>query len=226
MEGSNKRRRLARAAGHAVSDGVHDYEDANSKTGPSIRNTSFTKDHKTIESANVTISTSSKLAGQIVAPFLTKHIPQQYAHLGAMDSFGSPKIKDSSTKYCYRHRPDMKCRKQANEPSMDQLQHVNDYHRPIQLSPADNGNRNSRYSLRPISRLLHMCGLYSQPPLRNNGCSCFKASLHNVAFHNYPTFQRAYVNSSGLISSVPCLRSCHIGSSASWTQPRCARPRK
>ena len=130
MEGSNKRRRLARPAGHALSDGFHEYKDANSSSGPTFGMTSSSMDPETIENADVTMSTSSKLAGQIVAPFLTKHIPQQYAHLGAMDSFGSPKIKDSSTKYCYRHRPDMKCRRQANEPSMDQLQHVNDDLRP------------------------------------------------------------------------------------------------
>ena len=126
MEGSNKRRRLARPAEHVLPDGDHDYEAPNSSTGPIVRHASSSIDPKAVENTNVTMSTSSKLAGQIVAPFLTKHIPEQYAHLGAMDSFGSPKIKDSSTKYCYRHRPDMKCRRQANEPSMDQLQHVSD----------------------------------------------------------------------------------------------------
>ncbi|KAG6985299.1 E3 ubiquitin ligase complex SCF subunit sconB [Physcia stellaris] len=81
------------------------------------------KEPKATINGNITISATSKLAGQIVAPFLAKHIPDQYAPLGGMDSSGSPKVKDSNTKYCYRHRPDLKCRRQANEPSMDQLQH-------------------------------------------------------------------------------------------------------
>jgi len=73
---------------------------------------------------NITLSATSKLAGQTVTPFLLKHIPDQYAPMGGVDSTGSPKAKDSNTKYCYRHRPDLKCRRQANEPSMEQLQHV------------------------------------------------------------------------------------------------------
>ena len=73
---------------------------------------------------NISISASSKQAGQTVAPFLSKHIPEQYAPGGGLDSRGNAKQKDPNTKYCYRHRPDLKCRRQANEPSMDQLQHV------------------------------------------------------------------------------------------------------
>lgn len=73
---------------------------------------------------NISISASSKQAGQTVAPFLAKHIPEQYAPGGGLDSSGNAKTKDPNTKYCYRHRPDLKCRRQANEPSMDQLQHV------------------------------------------------------------------------------------------------------
>ena len=73
---------------------------------------------------NISISASSKQAGQTVAPFLAKHIPEQYAPGGGLDSSGNAKMKDPNTKYCYRHRPDLKCRRQANEPSMDQLQHV------------------------------------------------------------------------------------------------------
>ena len=73
---------------------------------------------------NISISASSKQAGETVAPFLAKHIPEQYAPRGTLNSSGSTTMKDPNTKYCYRHRPDLKCRRQANEPSMDQLQHV------------------------------------------------------------------------------------------------------
>ena len=72
----------------------------------------------------ISISASSKQASQTVAPFLAKHIPEQYAPGGGLDSSGNAKMKDPNTKYCYRHQPDLKCRRQANEPSMDQLQHV------------------------------------------------------------------------------------------------------
>lgn len=72
---------------------------------------------------NIALSASSKHAGQAIAPFLARHIPDQYAPDGGVDAQGNAKQKDPNTKYCYRHRPDLKCRRQANEPSMDQLQH-------------------------------------------------------------------------------------------------------
>ncbi|KAL8847750.1 MAG: hypothetical protein Q9221_007198 [Calogaya cf. arnoldii] len=75
------------------------------------------------DGANFSTSANSRLAGQTVAPFLAKHIPNEYAHLGRPPATGSPAITNPNTKYCYRHRPDMKCRRQADEPSMDQLQH-------------------------------------------------------------------------------------------------------
>jgi F-box and WD-40 domain protein MET30 len=67
-----------------------------------------------------------KLAGQTVAPFLAKHIPEQYAPLGtqAGPTSSQAKPKDPNTKYCYRHRPDSKCRRTADEPSMENLQRV------------------------------------------------------------------------------------------------------
>lgn len=74
--------------------------------------------------AIMSLSAATRLAGQTVAPFLAKHIPEQYAPLGGIDKpKDSPVNPNLSTKYCYRHRPDLKCRRQADEPSMDQLQH-------------------------------------------------------------------------------------------------------
>ena len=81
------------------------------------------QDACTDEHETISISFSSKQAGETVAPFLAKHIPDQYAPRVGWDSSGNTKIKDPNTKYCYRHRPDLKCRRQADEPSMDQLQH-------------------------------------------------------------------------------------------------------
>ncbi|KAL2863424.1 F-box/WD repeat-containing protein [Aspergillus lucknowensis] len=63
----------------------------------------------------------AKLANQNVAPFLAKHIPEHYAPLGPR-SILPPELNNASSKYCYRHRPDLKCRRQADEPSMDLLQ--------------------------------------------------------------------------------------------------------
>ena len=68
----------------------------------------------------ISISTSPESASLAVAPFLMKHIPGQYAPQGQPDSSN----RDPSTRYCYRHRPDLKCRRQVDEPSMDMLQRV------------------------------------------------------------------------------------------------------
>ncbi|KAL4878047.1 quinon protein alcohol dehydrogenase-like superfamily [Aspergillus karnatakaensis] len=64
---------------------------------------------------------SSKLTTQNVAPFLARHIPEQYAPLGPQ-SILPAQLHSANSKYCYRHRPDLKCRRQADEPSMDLLQ--------------------------------------------------------------------------------------------------------
>ncbi|KAL8687897.1 MAG: hypothetical protein Q9218_006054, partial [Villophora microphyllina] len=71
----------------------------------------------------ISISANSKLAGQTVIPFLAEHIPNQYAHLGTLPAADKPASANPNTKYCNRHRPDLKCRRQADEPSMNQLQH-------------------------------------------------------------------------------------------------------
>lgn len=73
---------------------------------------------------SMTIASTAKLAGQAVAPFLAKHIPDQYAPLGGPSQVKADESKNPNSKYCYRHRPDLKCRRQADEPSMDQLQRV------------------------------------------------------------------------------------------------------
>ena len=69
-------------------------------------------------------SAFSRQATQSIAPFLTEHIPEQYAPLGIHTQPTSSRPSQSNTKFCYRHRPDLKCRRQADEPSMGQLQNV------------------------------------------------------------------------------------------------------
>ena len=61
-------------------------------------------------------------SAQTIAPFLTRHIPEQYNAL-ANQVQGQP-VNRTDTKYCYRHHPDLKCRRQADEPTMDLLQNV------------------------------------------------------------------------------------------------------
>lgn len=60
----------------------------------------------------------SKKMDELITPYLAHHIPHQYNPLGA-DSHDTV-----DTKFCYRHRPDLLCRRQADEPSMEQLQEV------------------------------------------------------------------------------------------------------
>ncbi|KAL8747767.1 MAG: hypothetical protein Q9184_007553 [Pyrenodesmia sp. 2 TL-2023] len=73
--------------------------------------------------STISISANPRLAGQTITPFLAEHIPDRYSHLDASSTSARSRGADPSTKYCYRHRPDLKCRRQADEPSMDQLQH-------------------------------------------------------------------------------------------------------
>jgi hypothetical protein len=76
--------------------------------------------------STISIPSTTRIAGQTVAPFLAKHIPQSYGPLGVQQrtQAKSQSQKDPNTKYCYRHRPDLKCRRTADEPSMDDLQRV------------------------------------------------------------------------------------------------------
>src|SRR4051794_17144529 len=71
-----------------------------------------------------TNASNARLVSQAVAPFLTRHIPNQYAPLGKPHVKSTNAPKDPNSKFCYRHRPDMLCRRQADEPSMDKLQKV------------------------------------------------------------------------------------------------------
>ncbi|KAI1863524.1 hypothetical protein JX265_008741 [Neoarthrinium moseri] len=68
---------------------------------------------------------SQQLASQAVTPFLREHIPGLYAPIGKPDfssNVNSNNIKDPSSKFCYRHRPDSKCRRAADESKMGAIQ--------------------------------------------------------------------------------------------------------
>ncbi|KAI2612709.1 WD40 repeat-like protein [Hypoxylon fragiforme] len=67
---------------------------------------------------------SQQLMGQSVTPFLREHIPGLYAPIGKPDlpSMTALTTKDPNSKYCYRHRPDSKCRRAADESKMGLIQ--------------------------------------------------------------------------------------------------------
>ncbi|KAJ4992322.1 sulfur metabolite repression control protein [Stagonosporopsis vannaccii] len=71
-----------------------------------------------VEETEEAQASKSKKIEKMITPYLAQHIPQQYNPLGGPDA--SP--DNSNTKFCYRHRPDLLCRRQADEPSMEQLQ--------------------------------------------------------------------------------------------------------
>jgi F-box and WD-40 domain protein MET30 len=79
------------------------------------------------ERRDKSMTIASKHANQTVGPFLAKHIPAQYAPLGkagnpALQRFDPLKDPNPNSKFCYRHRPDTLCRRQADEMTMDKLQ--------------------------------------------------------------------------------------------------------
>ncbi|KAH7329457.1 WD domain-containing protein [Stachybotrys elegans] len=71
----------------------------------------------------------SDLIGKTVTPYLKEHIPGHYAPIGKNRSgdenalvAAPPRQKDPSSRYCYRHRPDSKCRRAADETKMGFIQ--------------------------------------------------------------------------------------------------------
>lgn len=72
-------------------------------------------------------SAASKIVsvhGEAMTAYLKEHVPNTYQPLGSSVKSPSHGHTGLNSKYCYRHRPDLKCRRPANQPSMDQLQHV------------------------------------------------------------------------------------------------------
>ncbi|KAF5129801.1 uncharacterized protein G6M90_00g017440 [Metarhizium brunneum] len=72
---------------------------------------------------------ASELVVKTVSPFLKEHIPGLYAPVGKDNTKTGAKspatwtrIKDPNTKFCYRHRPDSKCRRAADETKMGFIQ--------------------------------------------------------------------------------------------------------
>ena len=119
---SKKRKLLTPPRDTSPTNGIGSFSDGSLRPNNSTQGYNDGQDLCQDHHGTISISASSKQAGETVAPFLAKHIPDRHAP-GGRDASGKTKVKDPNTKYCYRHRPDLKCRRQANEPSMDQLQH-------------------------------------------------------------------------------------------------------
>lgn len=103
-----------------------------------------------------------ELAKQNVAPFLAKYQPRQYAPLRSED--GTPSIpRPVNAGYCYRHQPDSKCRRQADEQSMRQLQQVRRQNAFQCVFFVDFSGRNWRLYPKVISKASLMFGHFSLP---------------------------------------------------------------
>ncbi|EAQ91571.1 hypothetical protein CHGG_03506 [Chaetomium globosum CBS 148.51] len=93
---------------------------------------------------------SSSLIGKTVTPFLKEHIPAMYAPVGRSRNEQSAREKNPNTKYCYRHRPDSKCRRAADEAKMVMIQQELD-----KLTSADQ------------QAITHVWSLFSAAPSRH-----------------------------------------------------------
>lgn len=98
---------------------VHETEETNKFTSCDRR-----RPHE--EDASRLPNMSRQLVGQAVTPFLREHIPGLYAPIGKPDFSGnivtSENTTTSNSKFCYRHRPDSKCRRAADETKMGAIQ--------------------------------------------------------------------------------------------------------
>lgn len=79
---------------------------------------------QTTEELEHAAAAKSKKIEKMITPYLAQHIPQQYNPIGAHADHLDADPVTADTKFCYRHRPDLLCRRQADEPSMEQLQDV------------------------------------------------------------------------------------------------------
>lgn len=79
---------------------------------------------------------SPLLIGKTVTPFLREHIPGLYAPIGKPQNEETSKVINPNTRYCYRHRPDSKCRRAADEAKMVMIQNELDKLTPAVCFPA------------------------------------------------------------------------------------------
>ncbi|KAK2787857.1 hypothetical protein FQN52_007036 [Onygenales sp. PD_12] len=118
-ESPRKRRKLSESSPASASSSLA------LSTGHTAASQSAYPDHfdNSVANDNTDAKPSSNLADKNIAPFLTRHIRDHYAPMNRFEPTESEKIpRNPNSRYCYRHRPDLKCRRQADELSMDQMQ--------------------------------------------------------------------------------------------------------
>ncbi|KAK3322821.1 WD40-repeat-containing domain protein [Apodospora peruviana] len=101
-------------------------------------------------SLNSVTNMSSSLIGKTVTPFLKEHIPSLYAPIGKPGNEQISRQKNPNSRYCYRHSPDSKCRRTADEAKMVMIQSELD-----KLSQADQ------------QAITHVWSLFSAAPSRH-----------------------------------------------------------
>lgn len=70
------------------------------------------------------LTMSSQLMSKTVTPFLKDHIPGMYSPMAKRGTINSMQKQntDPNSRYCYRHRPDSKCHRAADEVKMAKIQ--------------------------------------------------------------------------------------------------------
>ena len=132
-EQAAKKRKLSRSGQHDDSLEAQFDERIISESDSAAQRPSAVKDNCDDERERISLSAMSKAAEQNVAPFLAKYIPGQYAPGRGLEGPNRDRQpRDPNTTYCYRHRPDNKCRRQADDTAMGQLQQVSLLHQKIQ----------------------------------------------------------------------------------------------
>lgn len=80
------------------------------------------EEEERVRSLDSVTNMSSTLIGKTVTPFLREHIPSLYAPIGKPQNEETSRIQNPNSRYCYRHSPDSKCRKAADEAKMVMIQ--------------------------------------------------------------------------------------------------------
>lgn len=190
-----KRRRVSMPKPGFLVPSLSLFSDSALEDGASIGTVNAAGDACEDVNENIGLSATSKQAGQTVAPFLARHIPDQYAPMGGLDAAGKAMRKDPNTKFCYRHRPDLKCRRQVNEPSMDQLQHVR--YRSVVEKAMLISARSSKILPQRTNKPSLMYGPSFRLHQPSKGTSSYRAYSHNVVSLNSHIYRPAFANSYG-----------------------------
>lgn len=135
--------------------------------------------------------------GKSVTSFLSTHIPQTYNPLADRPIGPMANEPSGDTKYCNRHRPDRKCRRQADEVSMEELQTVctclllSTSSRIDSVYPrafANDFQSNSALSPSQTNKASPMSGPCSLPLQPSNASSCSREFFPSAVFRSSPSF--------------------------------------